>query len=291
MPLPAWAQPLRARLRQGWIDWGYRRQGHAGRFAQRLTGPAETPYSWPETPYPWCWGECVTPVKRRGEAAADADRLHNMQRAIDHLHGVVIEPGEILSFWHHVPRPCPGNGYRSGPMLVDGRLRSTIGGGLCQVSTTLFGALLRAGLTLLEHSNHSVDVHGEDRFFVLGQDAAVAYGFKNLLARNDHAVPLLLTLRLHRSGEPRSLEAALVAQAPCPHQVHLESRLIASLPPPSAGGRAGSRVETCRWLAPAGPGAAPPSPDHGPACDADTRGWRLEYRFISQYRPLDTLPG
>ena len=279
MPLPAWAQPLRARLRQGWIEWGYRRQGHAGRFARRLSGPAETPWH-------WCWGACVTPVKRRGGASADADRLHNMQRAIDHLHGVVIAPGEILSFWHHVPRPSAGNGYRAGPMLVDGRLHSTIGGGLCQVSTTLFGALLRAGFTLLEHSNHSVDVHGEDRFFVLGQDAAVAYGFKNLLARNDHPVPLLLVMRLHRSGEPRSLEAALVAQAPCPLQVHLDSRLIASLPPPGAGGRAGSRVETRRWLAPADPAAEPPGPG-----DDDARGWRLDYRFISHYRPMVSLPG
>ncbi len=279
MPLPAWAQPLRARLRQEWIEWGYRRQGHRRRFARRLKGPAETPY-------PWCWGACLTPVKRRGGASADADRLHNMQRAIDHLHGVVIEPGEILSFWHHVPRPSLGNGYRAGPMLVDGRLRSDIGGGLCQVSTTLFGALLRAGCTLLEHSNHSIDVHGEDRFFVLGQDAAVAYGFKNLLARNDHAVPLLLVMGLHRSGEARSLEAALVARAPCPLQVRLDSQVIERLPPPGPDGRAGSRVETRRWMAPAGAGAGPDDP-----AEVDSQRWRLDYRFISHYRPHITLPG
>jgi vancomycin resistance protein VanW len=224
-------------------------------------------------------------VKRRGDPRVDADRLHNMQRAIDHLHGVVLAPGQVLSFWHHVPRPSRRNGYRAGPMLVAGRLRSEVGGGLCQVSTTLFGALLEAGCTLLEHSNHSVDVHGGERFFRLGQDAAVAYGFKNLLASNDHGVPLQLELRLEGDEASLRLRAALLAPIACPRRYRIESQLLDT--PPSvpeaataAGGPAGTLVETRRWAAPA---AVSPH-------EADGGGWRLDYRFLSRYRPASSAP-
>lgn len=259
--LPAWVRSLRARLRQRRIEWGYRRRGWRRRFAARRPGP-------PDPTFTWCWGECVTPVRRRGAAEADADRLHNMQRAIDHLDGVLLAPGQVLSFWHHVPRPSPRHGYRAGPMLVAGRLAVDVGGGLCQVSTTLFGALLHAGCTLLEHSNHSVDVHGRDRFFRLGQDAAVAYGYKNLLARNEHDVPLRLVLRLEREAEPPRLRAALLAPSACPLRFRIDSRVLERLPPAADGGPAGCVVETCRSSAP-----------------ADGLPWRLDYRFLSRYRP------
>jgi len=273
MPLPIWAQPLRAGLRQRWINWGYRRRGLRSRFArQRVTNSATDPGC--------CWGACETPVKRRGDAAADADRLHNMGLAIEHLHGLVLAPGEVLSFWHHVPRPVRCNGYRKGPMLVGGELRREIGGGLCQVSTTLFGALLQAGCTLLEHSNHSLDVHGDERFYVLGQDAAVAYGFKNLLARNDHGIALRLAMALLEDGGERRLRAALWGQRHSPQWVRIESRVIERIPPTSQVGRAGCRVETLRWTAP----ATAPTPTAG----MEEASWRLDYRFVCHYLPLET---
>lgn len=273
MPLPNWAQPLRARLRQRWINWGYRRRGlHSRLPRQRPAIPGSEPG--------WCWGACQTPVKRRGDAQADADRLHNMGLAIERLDGLVLAPGEVLSFWHHVPRPVPRNGYRAGPMLVGGELRREIGGGLCQVSTTLFGALLQAGCTLLEHSNHSRDVHGEERHFVLGQDAAVAYGFKNLLARNDHRAALRLAMALVEEGDGWRLQAALWGQCPSPQSVRIESRLIEHIPPTTPAGRAGYRVETLRWTAPAQDPAA--------TAESEEASWRLDYRFLYHYLPVET---
>lgn len=264
MALPLWARPLRAELRQRWLNRGYRRRG-LDRHGMPVLASA-----WPAPGLSgWCWGSCTTPVKRRGDARADADRLHNMALAIAQLDGLLLGPGQVLSFWQHVPPPLARHGYRAGPMLVGGELRWEIGGGLCQVSTTLFGALLQAGCTLLEHSNHSRDAHGEDRFFTLGQDAAVAYGFKNLLARNDHDQPLQLRLALSGAGAGLQLQAALWGPAPAPLRVRLESRRVDL--PGGADPAAPAVVETCRWLAPAAAGDAP--------------GWQLDYHYLYTYLP------
>lgn len=194
--------------------------------------------------FPSRWVEVRTPIKRRpGPAGINENRLHNMELASRHLSGLVIRGGEAFRFWRHVPRATPRNGFRVGFSLVDGRLHLDHGGGLCQVATTLFQAFLQGDFDILERSNHSVDIHGEERFFNLGSDAAVAFGYKDLIVRNSTDVPI--HLQAHVDRETMSYSVALDSSEPQRPPVRIQTE------PLDGGGGDGSdgcatRVTTVR---------------------------------------------
>ena len=112
----------------------------------------------------------------------DYNGTYNMTKALLSFNQVVIQPGETLSFFG-VAGPCgAAQGYL--PAGVVGGIG--YGGGICQASTTLYGAALRGGLTIVERSNHSVP----STYVPIGQDAMVNYGTSDLKIRNDHSYPV-----------------------------------------------------------------------------------------------------
>lgn len=109
---------------------------------------------------------------------------YNMTKALLSFNQVVIQPGETISFFG-IAGPCgAADGYLSAG-VVGGE---GYGGGICQASTTLYGAAVRAGLTIVERSNHSVP----STYVPIGQDAMVNYGTNDLKIRNDHSTPMTL---------------------------------------------------------------------------------------------------
>ena len=113
-------------------------------------------------------GEFSTPL-----AGRNANQTFNVQRATNTLTGVLIAPGETFSFNNRVGITDAAHGYKSAAVYVNGKVEQSAGGGVCQVSSTLYGAVLRADLGVVARSNHSLPVH----YLPLGQDAAVAdYG-------------------------------------------------------------------------------------------------------------------
>ncbi len=114
----------------------------------------------------------------------DASGTYNMSKALKSFNQVVIMPGQTLSFFG-VAGPCgAAQGYLPGG-VVGG---IGYGGGICQASTTLYGAMLRAGLTIVERGNHSVP----STYVPIGQDAMVDYGSSDLKVRNDYNFPVKL---------------------------------------------------------------------------------------------------
>jgi vancomycin resistance protein VanW len=110
-----------------------------------------------------------------------ANKSHNLRLAIAQLEEVAIQPGEIFSYWHWVGEPSVARGYCEGRALIGNQLRTTVGGGLCQLSGAIYYLALRAGLTALERYPHSQDIYTpETRFTPLGSDATVVYGYKDL---------------------------------------------------------------------------------------------------------------
>ncbi len=110
----------------------------------------------------------------------NVNQTYNVSRAANKLTGVFIAPDEVFSFNGHVGLTNAANGYKLAGVYVNGKLEQEAGGGVCQVSSTLYGAILRADLTIVERSNHSKPVS----YVPLGQDATIAdYGpdlkFKN----------------------------------------------------------------------------------------------------------------
>lgn len=172
------------------------------------------------------WIDVRTPIKERpGPPGINENRLHNMVLAAQHFSGIVIGPGEVFRFWRHLPRATRRNGFRTGFSLVDGQLKLNYGGGLCQVATTLFQAFLGGDLDVLERSNHSVDIHGEERFAELGRDAAVAFGYKDLIVRNPTSADVSVRSGVDR--ETMSYRVTLDASEPARSQVRIRSE-----PPP-----------------------------------------------------------
>ncbi|HHX73434.1 MAG TPA: hypothetical protein GX699_00830 [Firmicutes bacterium] len=116
------------------------------------------------------------------------NRVHNIRLAAAALDKIIIFPGEEFSFNEAVGDTTAAKGYKTAPVIVGGELVDGLGGGVCQVSTTLYNAVLRANLQILERRNHSLYVD----YVPPGFDATVAYDSIDLRFANTHPYPLWL---------------------------------------------------------------------------------------------------
>jgi vancomycin resistance protein YoaR len=114
------------------------------------------------------------------------NRLHNIKLAANALDGTLVEPDKEFSFNSVVGPADAAEGYKSAPVIVAGELVEGVGGGVCQVSTTLYNAILLADLSIAERRNHSLMVG----YVPPGLDATVSHGWIDLRFLNDrdHAV-------------------------------------------------------------------------------------------------------
>ncbi|HBX22316.1 MAG TPA: vanomycin resistance protein VanB [Desulfotomaculum sp.] len=104
--------------------------------------------------------------------AGQADRTYNIRVAAAALDGLLIAPGEEFSFNRVVGPRSSEAGYKSANVIVNNELVPGLGGGVCQVSSTLYNAVLLANLKIVERNNHSLPVS----YVPIGRDATVVYG-------------------------------------------------------------------------------------------------------------------
>jgi len=119
----------------------------------------------------------------------EENTIYNIKLASEVINGILVKPKEIFSFNKYVGPAEKTDGYKESIIIANGAFVNGYGGGICQVSSTLYNAVLLANLPIVERYNHSV--YGEATKYVpLGQDAAIFYGFKNLRFKNnsDHAI-------------------------------------------------------------------------------------------------------
>ena len=125
------------------------------------------------------------------------NKLINIRLACSRIEPVVVQPGEIFSFWKIVGRPAEHNGFRRSRNIVEGQLSEDVGGGLCQVSGILYHLALIAGLTVTERHPHSLDIYREEeRHTPLGADATVVFGYKDLRFKNDFPFPVAFSFEI-----------------------------------------------------------------------------------------------
>jgi len=123
------------------------------------------------------------------------NRVNNIQRAAKLIHNWLLAPGDVFSFNSVVGQRTEDRGFRSAPVInSNGQLEDDLGGGICQVATTLFNAAFFAGLEIVERQNHSLYID----HYPMGRDAAVSWGWPDLKFRNntDH----WLLVRAHADG-------------------------------------------------------------------------------------------
>ncbi len=120
-------------------------------------------------------------------------RIHNIVLATSRLNGLLIKPGEVFSFNDAVGDISAATGYQSAYIIKDGKTVLGDGGGVCQVSTTLFRAALNAGLPIVERRAHAYRVHYyEEAGFKPGIDATVFAPSVDLKIKNDTSAYILI---------------------------------------------------------------------------------------------------
>jgi hypothetical protein len=115
-------------------------------------------------------------------------RVPNIRKAAEYLNGVVIGPGEVISFNRVVGPRTYERGFRDAPVIVADELEQGLGGGVCQVATTFFAASMLGGLQIVTRRSHS----RPSGYAPLGLDAVVIYPEVDLRLRNPHPVPLMV---------------------------------------------------------------------------------------------------
>ena len=116
-------------------------------------------------------------------------RWKNISTGAAQFNDIVIAPGETFSFWKLIGEVTVARGYAYAGAIIDGRSDpNVIGGGLCQVSTTIFMAVAQAGYEILERGSHDYYI---DRY-PLGLDAAVFDPGLDLRWKNDTKYPVLI---------------------------------------------------------------------------------------------------
>lgn len=118
----------------------------------------------------------------------DVDRSHNIALAINSINNQVVFPGETFSFNEIVGERTEKTGYRRAPVIVRGELAEDIGGGICQVSSTLFNAVTLKGIQIVERYSHSKSVP----YVPPGKDAAVSWWGPDFVFKNKFNEPILI---------------------------------------------------------------------------------------------------
>ncbi len=117
------------------------------------------------------------------------DRNTNIRLASGKINGCVLLPGDTFSFNTVVGKRTIQDGLKTAPVFKNGKHDMGVGGGICQVSSTLYNAALFADLTVVQRHNHSMPV----AYLPVGRDATVDYGSLDLKFKNTLPSPIAIS--------------------------------------------------------------------------------------------------
>ena len=109
------------------------------------------------------------------------ERIHNIKLSTQKINNQLIFPGEIFSFNQLVGPRTKERGFAESLEIINGEYQTGVGGGICQVSTTLYNAVVKADLEIIELYSHSKDVSYIDQ----GKDATVAWNLLDFKFKNN----------------------------------------------------------------------------------------------------------
>jgi len=134
-------------------------------------------------------------------AASNKPRVNNIHTLADALDGALIPPGGTFSFNGTIGPRTAAKGYQEAPAIVNGELVPQLGGGICQVGTTVFNTVFESGLPVVERKNHSLYIS----HYPKGRDATVSWGGPDFKFKNDTATWILLATGYSNSSLTISL--------------------------------------------------------------------------------------
>lgn len=162
------------------------KQGERGRIPLTITQPERSQAKLESMLFADVLGECTT------YASGTEYRLNNVQVAANAMDGLILMPGEVFSYNATLGPRTTANGYLPAPAYIAGQTVDDVGGGICQNSSTLYLAVLRANLEIVERTNHMFTVG----YVPDGLDATVAYNALDFKFRNNTDFPIRIESKL-----------------------------------------------------------------------------------------------
>ncbi len=152
-------------------------------------------------------------------------RTNNIIIAVKTIDGMLLPPTGVFSLNETVGERTQVRGYRTAPVIVDGRKVPGIGGGVSQVTGTLFNAALLAGLKIVEYRTHAKTV----AYIPLGRDATVAWGRFDMKFKNNTDAPILIQYKIKGSALTAILYGKKTAGQKVGVKVNVLSRGVRSI--------------------------------------------------------------
>jgi vancomycin resistance protein YoaR len=154
---------------------------------------------------------------------ADANRSANIRLAARRVNGHIVYPGQVFSFNQVVGPRDLAHGFKEALEIVDGEFVPGIGGGICQLSSTLYNAVLLANLQIVERTSHSKPLG----YVGLGRDATVVYDALDFKFANNSGAPVMILAETTKN----KLTVGVVGQQPLPVAVEILSADRRVIPP------------------------------------------------------------
>ena len=152
--------------------------------------------------------------------------FHNMTLALSKINGTCVPAGGTFSFHQIVGNSDKAHGFREAGAILNGKLIQADGGGICQTSTTIYGAALRSNMKITQRSNHTL----QSTYCPIGQDAAVSYPELDFKFQNPTEYPIYIVT----STKGRVLTATFYGyQSPDYDTIAVTSQKTATIPAPT----------------------------------------------------------
>lgn len=123
------------------------------------------------------------------------NRVSNIKIASESINNIIVNPGEEFSFNEHMYNNYEKQMFKNAPIIVNGKLEEGIGGGICQVSSTLYNAVLYSGLEITKVKNHSIP----SSYINKGRDATVSHGTLDFRFENNFNTPVLIVNNVYNN--------------------------------------------------------------------------------------------
>lgn len=159
-------------------------------------------------------------------SSSSANRASNVKKAAASINGKILMPGDTFSYNSTIGNPSLANGYKVAPVFENGKSSQGVGGGVCQVSSTLYCAVLYADLAVTERHNHSLTVG----YVPNGQDATVAYGSLDFKFKNNTEYPI----KINSVVNGRKLTVSIIGAKYTPsRKIEISNTTVSTIAPTS----------------------------------------------------------
>lgn len=151
-----------------------------------------------------------------------AGRTKNLKLAASRLNGLILKPGETFSYNRAVGKRTIAAGYQNAAIFSGGKVVDDVGGGVCQISSTLYGAVLNANLQVIERTNHGM----QTSYSKPGIDATVYYGSLDFKFKNNRNVPI----KLYASVSGGKVVVSIKGENPEGEKANISTEILRVIP-------------------------------------------------------------